>query len=78
MKLNPVELAILELIEKDIKESGRGFSYLTNNEISKALGISVFSIRDKIIRLADKKAIVKRNDVWDMDKKFHNRIIYLK
>lgn len=78
MKLNPVELAILEVIENDIKKTGKGFSYLTNNEISKELGISVFSIRDKILKLAEKKAIVKRNDVWDTDKKYHNRIIYLK
>lgn len=78
MKLNPIELEILGVLKEDMLNSGKDYSILTNNEISKKINVSVFSVRDKIIGLANKKVIIKRNDVWDQHKKFHNRIIYLK
>lgn len=77
MKLNPIELEIVQILTRDILKTGREFSTLTNNEISKELGISVFSVRDKVLSLARKKVITKRNDVWTKDKKFYNRIIYV-
>jgi len=77
MTLNPIEQKIIDVIKEDIKQNNTEYSVITNNEISEKLGISVFSIRDKVIRLAKKKAITKRNDVWTTDMKYHNRIIYV-
>lgn len=77
MKLNPIESAILEIIKSDISSGNKEYSTITNNELSSKLGISVFSIRDKVLSLAKKKVIVKRNDVWTSDMKYHNRIIYV-
>ena len=77
MTLNPIEQKIIDVIKEDIKQNNTEYSVITNNQISEKLGISVFSIRDKVIRLAKKKVITKRNDVWTTDMKYHNRIIYV-
>lgn len=78
MTLNPVEQAIMKIIEEDIINSKNDYSTLTNNQIAQKLSISPFSIRDKVLRLAKKKVIVKRNDFWTKDMKYHQRVIYLK
>lgn len=77
MKLNPIEEQILSIIKQDIAKSKVDYSTLTNNEIANEVGISVFSIRDKVLSMAKKKIITKRNDFWTSDMKYHNRVIYL-
>lgn len=77
MYLNPVEQRIIDILKEDIKNTKKDYSILTNNEIAKEMNISVFSIRDKITRLAEKKAIFRRTNFWDNDLKYHQRIIYL-
>lgn len=76
MKLNPVELQILKIIENDLLEKNSDYSTLTNNEIANQMNVSVFSVRDKIGNLEKKKAIFRRTDFWDNNGKYHNRIIY--
>lgn len=77
MKLNPVEQKIYDVIREDIQNSNKDYSSITNNEISKKLNISVFSIRDKVSKLVEKKALLRRTDFWDNDMNYHQRIIYL-
>jgi len=77
MKLNPIEEQILSIIKWDIAKSKADYSTLTNNEIAEKIGISVFSIRDKVLKMAKKKVITKRNNFWTSDMKYHNRVIYL-
>jgi DNA-binding Lrp family transcriptional regulator len=77
MKLNPIEEQILSIIKQDIAKSKADYSTLTNNEIAEKIGISVFSIRDKVLKMSKKKVITKRNNFWTTDMKYHNRVIYL-
>lgn len=78
MKLNPIEEKIIQLIKEDMNKTNSDHSKITNSEISKTLGISPFSIRDHVLKLAKKGAIIKRNDFWTPDMKYHQRVIYLK
>lgn len=77
MLTNPVEKQILELIEQDIECSGVDYSTLTNNEIATILNKSVFTVRDKITKLQEKKYILRRTDVWVNNSEYHNRVIYM-
>lgn len=77
MKLNPIEMRIVEILTKDIIQNKLGYSSLTNTDIAKQLNISVYSIRDKITKLCDKKVLVRRTNFWDIDMKYHQRVIYL-
>ena len=74
MKLNPVEQKIYDVIREDIQNSNKDYSSITNNEISKKLNISVFSIRDKVSKLVEKKALLRRTDFWDNDMNYHQQI----
>lgn len=78
MKLNPILEEILNVIKKDIETKGCDFSTITNSEIASKLNISAFTVRDKVLQLAKLKQIDKRTNVWTKDRKFYNRIIYVK
>ena len=78
MKLNPIMQEILEVIQKDIKDTNGEFSTITNTQIAEKLNLSAFTVRDKVIQLANLKHIDKRTNVWTKDRKFYNRIIYVK
>ena len=77
MTLTPLESEILEIIKEDIKKNPKGFSTITNNEISKATNVSVFSICDKIGKLVTKRAIQRVTNHWDEEKNYFPRIIYI-
>lgn len=78
MKLNPILEEILNVIKKDIETKGCDFSTITNSEIASKLNISAFTVRDKVLQLAKLKQIDKRTNVWTKERKFYNRIIYVK
>lgn len=78
MKLNPILSDILSEIVADIKNGNGDFSTITNTTLSKKLNISAFTVRDKVIQLHKMGFIDKRTNVWTKDRKFYNRIIYLK
>ena len=76
---NPIEQKILDLIVEDINQSQKGFSYLTNNEIAERIKISVFSVRDKILKLQKTGHIQNVLNYWyEIDGKpaYHNRVIF--
>jgi DNA-binding GntR family transcriptional regulator len=74
---NPVDKRIYELIIRDITTNGKNYSILTNFEISKELGISPISVRDKVIRLAKNDYLVSLVSHWDENNKFFNRKLLL-
>jgi Mn-dependent DtxR family transcriptional regulator len=49
---NHQDKRIYDYVIKNIEESGKNYSVLTNTEIAQALNLSAFSVRDKVIRLA--------------------------
>lgn len=76
MELNGREKLIYEMIVEDINNSTKPYSVLTNNEISKKLDVSVFSVRDKITKLHNKRVLQRVNEFWDEDGNYHNRVLY--
>jgi Mn-dependent DtxR family transcriptional regulator len=48
---NQQDKRIYDYIIQDLINNGKNYSTLTNSQISKALNLSAFSVRDKIIRL---------------------------
>lgn len=76
MCLSQREEAILSIIRDDIKSSGRPFSTLTNDEISRMLNISFTASRDKIHQLVKKGYLQRVINYWTEDGQFHNRVLY--
>ena len=76
MKLNPIQLEIYSCVDQDMKKHKRNFSTLTNNEISKTIGVSAFSIRDHVVRMVNKGIFQRVLNHWTEDKKFYNRVLY--
>jgi hypothetical protein len=73
------ESNVLKMILSDIESSQTGFSTLTNNQIAAALNVSVFSIRDKIIKLDRENKIQNVLNYWhetNGKKVYHNRVIH--
>lgn len=78
MITNPITKEIYEIIATEIKKGNGEFTTITNTEIANRMNISAFTVRDKVIELAKRNFILKRHNVWTTERKFHNRIIYLK
>lgn len=76
MELKGREKQIYDIVVEDINQSRKPYSVLTNNEIAKKLNVSVFSVRDKITNLHNKKALQRVNEFWDEQGQYHNRILY--
>jgi len=75
---NPRHKEIYRILMEDIKKNPSGYSTLTNNEIYELMDfkVSPFSIRDHIIKLANKRVIQKVNNTW-IDDNYHPRVIYM-
>jgi hypothetical protein len=56
---------IYDYIIKDIENSNKNYSTLTNNTIAHALNLSAFSVRDKVIRLAKRGYLTTLVYHWD-------------
>lgn len=76
--MNPRLQDIYDLIKKSIEDGNGLYTTITNTEISKELDISAFTIRDKVIELYKKGHIIKKHNFWTKDRKFYQRVIYLK
>lgn len=76
MKLNGREKDIYDLVVSDIEKSDKPYSTLTNSEIAEQLKCSAFAVRDKVIKLHNKRALQRVCDFWDEDRKYHNRVLY--
>ena len=77
---NPSTKKIYDLIMSDIdrnlKESKKGYSKLSNTEIANALNMSAFTVRDKMLKMTKRGYFQRVNDYWDEYNKFHARVIY--
>lgn len=76
MKLNPIQQEIYDMIINDMEVNKKNYSLLTNNEISKQLNISAFSIRDHVAKLVNKGVFQRVLNYWNADKQFFNRVLY--
>lgn len=76
MKLNPIQQEIYDMIINDMEVNKKNYSLLTNNEISKQLNISAFSIRDHVAKLVNKGVFQRVLNYWNTDKQFFNRVLY--
>ena len=77
MELGKKEQEIFDVIQRDIIENKKPYSTLTNNQISKMLNLSPFSVRDKVISLRKKKKLQTVINYWTEDNSFYNRVILL-
>jgi hypothetical protein len=75
MRINPVELSILSIINDDMRKNGFDMSFITNTKISQITGYSVYNIRDCIVKMNKKGILNNLVNHWDSTDKFHNRII---
>ncbi len=76
MKLNPIHKKIYEIIIDDLNRNPKGYSTITNTEISRSLAISPFSVRDHVILLVKKGFLQRINNYWTDDNVFHNRVLF--
>jgi DNA-binding Lrp family transcriptional regulator len=76
MKLNPIQQEIYNMVINDMEVNKKNYSLLTNNEISKQLNISAFSIRDHVAKLVNKGIFQRVLNYWNADKQFFNRVLY--
>jgi DNA-binding Lrp family transcriptional regulator len=74
-KVNPVDKLILKVIQDDMKNNGYEISYLNNAEISKITGLSIYRVRDSIVKMNKLNILNNLTNYWDPNLKFHNRII---
>lgn len=70
---SPREQAIYDVILKSMNGGNRTF--ITNQEIANLLNISAFTVRDKVVKLVERKALQRLNNIWINDE-FHNRVLY--
>jgi Mn-dependent DtxR family transcriptional regulator len=66
---------IYDYIIKDIENSNKNYSTLTNTAISQELNISAFTVRDKVIRLAKRGYLISLVYHYDENHKFFARKI---
>lgn len=76
MKLNPIQQEIYNMVINDMEVNKKNYSLLTNNQISKQLNISAFSIRDHVAKLVNKGIFQRVLNYWNADKQFFNRVLY--
>ena len=76
MKLNPIQQEIYNMVINDMEVNKKNYSLLTNNQISKQLNISAFSIRDHVAKLVNKGVFQRVLNYWNADKQFFNRVLY--
>jgi predicted DNA-binding transcriptional regulator len=76
MKLNPIQQEIYNMVINDMEVNKKNYSLLTNNEISKQLNISAFSIRDHVAMLVNKGVFQRVLNYWNADRQFFNRVLY--
>lgn len=75
MRINPVDKLILKVITDDMKNNGFEISYLNNSEIAKLTGLSIYRVRDSIVKMNKLNILNNLTNYWDANLKFHNRII---
>lgn len=76
MSLNQREELILNHIKNSIKENGKSYTTLTNDEIGRSLNISFTTTRDKIHNLVKKGYLQRVINYWSEDGQFYNRVLY--
>jgi hypothetical protein len=76
MKLNPREQAVLDIIIKDIENSDKPYSTLSNIDLGMKLHISPNITRDKVRNLVLKGALQRVEDFWTPEGKYYNRVLY--
>lgn len=76
MNMNLREKKIIDIIFKDINESKKSYSTLTNYQIAQQLGSSESTTRDKIHNLVKKNYLQRVINFWTEDGEFHNRVLY--
>jgi hypothetical protein len=76
MKLNPREQAVFDIIIKDIDNSDKPYSTLSNIDLGMKLHISPNITRDKVRNLVLKGALQRVEDFWTTEGKYYNRVLY--
>lgn len=71
---NPRTAMILSVILNDIEN--KEYSTITNNEIANEVGLSVFTVRDKVRKLIKDKVLQSVQNVWLSKDEFYNRVLY--
>jgi len=74
--MNPIHKKIYDIICEDIDKNPKGFSTITNAEISKDINISPYSVRDHVILLVKRGHLQKINNHWTEENEFYNRILF--
>jgi DNA-binding GntR family transcriptional regulator len=74
--MNPIHKKIYDIICESIDQNPKGYSTITNTEISKDMTISPFSVRDHVIVLVKRGYLQRINNHWTEQNEFHNRILF--
>jgi len=75
---NPFDIEIIQHIKKDISNSEKPYSSLSNEQIAKELNVSGIKVRDRILKMK-RDGIIDTKVFWfDENKKFYSRIIIVK
>ena len=78
VETKPLDIEIIQHIKKDISNSEKPYSSLSNEQIAKELNVSGIKVRDRILKMK-RDGIIDTKVFWfDENKKFYSRIIIVK